>query len=122
MPLRCLIVDDSSCFLDAARTLLEGGGFAVEVASNGEQALGQAESCRPDVILVDVFLGEESGLDLARRLVDGGRRDGPTVILISTHSEADLSALIAASPAAGFLTKEELSTAAIQRIVGTHAG
>ena len=40
---------------------------------------------------------------LARRLVEDGLGDGAAVILISTHAEADLADLIAASPAAGFL-------------------
>jgi hypothetical protein len=38
------------------------------------------------------------------------------VILISTHSEADLAELIALSPAAGFLTKAALSATTIRRI------
>jgi FixJ family two-component response regulator len=66
---------------------------------------------------VDVFLGEESGLKLARRLAEDGHGSGATLILISTHAEADLADLIAASPAAGFLPKTELSAEAIRRIV-----
>jgi two-component system, NarL family, nitrate/nitrite response regulator NarL len=44
------------------------------------------------------------------------------VILISTHAEADLADLIAASPAAGFLPKAELSAKAIRRIVAERPG
>ena len=68
-------------------------------------------------ILVDIFLGEESGFELARHLAEDGRGQGDaaTVILISTHAEADLADLIAASPAAGFLPKAELSAKAIRR-------
>ena len=73
---------------------------------------------------VDIFLGEESGLDLARHLVEDGhgQGDAATVILISTHAEADLADLIAASPAAGFLPKAELSAKAIGRIVAGRPG
>jgi len=69
---------------------------------------------RPDVVLVDIFLGDESGLKLARRLAEG---KAATVILISTHAEADLGDLIAESPAAGFLPKADVSAEAIRRIV-----
>ena len=100
VPLRSLIVDDSKAFLEAARALHEQLHLSVAVASTGAEALQRAETFRPDVILVDVFLGDESGLELAMQLVEGG--NGPTVILISTHAEADLVDLIAASPAAGF--------------------
>jgi DNA-binding NarL/FixJ family response regulator len=71
---------------------------------------------RPDVVLIDIFLGEESGLDLARRLTDEGRTDGSTVILMSTHAQDDVANLVADIPA-GFLSKDELTGEAIRRIV-----
>ena len=114
----CLIVDDNASFLEAARILLEREGLSVAgVASTGADALRQVEALHPDVVLVDIFLGEESGLDLTRRLVQDGVVHEAPVILISTHSEADLEDLITASPAAGFLPKAELSASAIRRIV-----
>jgi CheY-like chemotaxis protein len=116
--IRCLIVDDNRSFLEAARDLLEREGLSVEgLASTGADALRQAEALRPDVVLVDVFLGNESGLELARRLVENGCGNQAIVILISSHAEADLADLIATSPAAGFLPKTELSARAIRRIV-----
>jgi len=116
--IRCLIVDDHQPFLEAASTLLEREGLeVVGVASSGDETLDQAEALRPDVILVDVFLGEESGLELARRLVGNGRPDSTAVILISSHQAADLGDLIVASPADGFITKAELSAAAIRDVL-----
>jgi DNA-binding NarL/FixJ family response regulator len=117
MPVRCLIVDDNRGFLEAARTLLERQGLTIAgVASTSADALLEAETLRPDVVLVDVSLGEESGLDLARRLVTD-HDHGATVILISTRTEADLADLVALSPAAGFLSKSELSADAIRRFM-----
>jgi CheY-like chemotaxis protein len=114
--MRCVIVDDNEAFLEVARTLLEQEGLSVAgVASTGTDALRQITSLHPDVVLIDVFLGEESGLDLARRLAEDGHGDGATLILISTRP--DLRGLMAASPAAGFLPKAELSAGAIRRIV-----
>ena len=114
----CLIVDDNASFLEAARILLEREGLSVAgVASTGADALRQVEALRPDVVLVDIFLGEESGLDLTKRLVQDGVVHEAPVILISTHSQADLEDLITASPAAGFLPKAELSASAIRGIV-----
>jgi DNA-binding NarL/FixJ family response regulator len=118
---RVLIVDDSSTFLGAARVLLERQGLSiVGVASTTAEALRRGAELSPDVVLVDVMLGGESGFELARRLAahDGhGGPDGPAVILISTHAEADLSDLIVESPAAGFLTKGDLSAEAIRRLL-----
>ena len=100
MTLRCLIVDDSPRFLDAARGLLEYQGVTVVgVASNSAEALRRAEELRPDVTLVDVDLGGESGLELARRLDGAAGVARAAVILISTHAEQDYAELIATSPA-----------------------
>jgi DNA-binding NarL/FixJ family response regulator len=87
----------------------------VGVAATAGDALRQVEALRPDVILVDIFLGAESGLALAARLeeIDGE----PAVILISTHAEGDVSALISGSGVAGFLPKAELSAEAVRLIV-----
>jgi DNA-binding NarL/FixJ family response regulator len=111
--LRCLIVDDSSRFLAAARGLLERQGMVVVgVASSGAQALRLVEELRPDVTLVDIDLGGESGLDVARQL--SGVATPTPVILTSTHAEEDFASLIAASPAIGFLPKAALSAGAIR--------
>jgi DNA-binding NarL/FixJ family response regulator len=118
MPIRALIVDDNQSFLDAARVLLEREGLVVAgVALNSAEAVRQAERLRPNLVLVDISLGEESGVDLARRLVDDGLVDGATVVLISTRSEDDVVDLIAESPAVGFLPKAELSASAICELV-----
>jgi CheY-like chemotaxis protein len=118
MPIRSLIVDDNRSFLEAARVLLEREGLTVaDVATTGDEALRKAETLRPDVVLVDVSLGEESGFDLVRRLVDDDLGNEAVVVLISTLAETDIADLIAESPAAGFLAKEDLSASAIRRIV-----
>jgi DNA-binding NarL/FixJ family response regulator len=122
MTLRCLIVDDSRLYLDAARALLEREGIEVAgVASGTAEALLLAEALQPDVILVDIVLGEESGLDLVRLMSEDSRAAGAAMILISTHTEADFSALIEESPAAGFIPKPELSAAAIRRTLAGRA-
>ena len=89
------------------------------VASTGAEALARVEAVRPEVVLVDIFLGGESGLELTRRLAEEVL--DATVILISTHREADLAELIATSPAAGFLPKAELSADAIRRMLDGRA-
>ncbi len=120
MPLRCLLVDDNEAFLEAASLLLEREGVTVVgVASTIAEALPQARALQPDLILVDIGLGNESGFDLARLLARGGQGgQGADVILISTGAEADYAELIAESPAAGFLAKSELSARGISRILG----
>jgi DNA-binding NarL/FixJ family response regulator len=119
MALRCLLVDDSSPFIEAARVLLSQQGMQiVGTASTGVEALRLAEELLPDVVLVDIDLGGESGFELSRRLVQETTLSAGNVILISTHSEADFADLIAESPAVGFLSKSDLSADAIRELLG----
>jgi DNA-binding NarL/FixJ family response regulator len=119
MSLRCVIVDDSPGFVAAARSLLERQGLTVlGVASNCAEGLRLAAELRPDVVLVDIDLGSESGFELARRLDQMEGSTPAPVILISTHSEEDYADLIADSPALGFLSKTVISASAIRHLLG----
>ena len=118
MALRCLIVDDTLSFCEAARDLLEGQGVAVVgYASSGAEAIRSVEELRPEVALVDIDLGADSGFDLVRRLADDVDGDAPRVILISTHDEREFVKLIESSPAVGFLAKTELSAERIYQLL-----
>jgi CheY-like chemotaxis protein len=117
LSLRCLIVDDSGEFLAAARATLEREGIlVVGVATTKAEALERVIELRPDVVLVDVGLGDESGFEVARRIAEE-QQDEPTVILISTRAEGDFGDLISSSSAAGFLSKSRLSAGAIRAIL-----
>jgi len=72
---------------------------------------------RPDIVLVDMALGGECGLDLAEMLAGEGSSNAPVVVLISAYSPCDIAELVAGSPAAGFLPKSDLSSEAIRKIV-----
>jgi DNA-binding NarL/FixJ family response regulator len=108
MSLQCVIVDDNEPFLAVARAMLERQGLAVvAVAANGAEAL------RPDVALVDISLGGESGFEVGRQIT----AHVGSVILISSQDGDDYAELIAESPAVGFLSKADLSADAIQRLL-----
>ncbi|HEX8134318.1 MAG TPA: response regulator transcription factor, partial [Actinomycetes bacterium] len=95
--LRLLLIDDSPRFLQAARGLLERQGLTVVgVAAHGSEALRQAQALRPDLTLVDIDLGGESGFELARRLHQEAGLAPGELILISVHDPDDFAELIAA--------------------------
>lgn len=120
--MRCLIVDDSAGFADAARGLLECQGLSVVgVASASGEALRLFEELRPDVTLVDINLGWESGFELAEQLHRIGGATPSPVILISTHAAQDFADMIESSPAVGFLSKSALTGSAIRDLVGGSA-
>jgi DNA-binding NarL/FixJ family response regulator len=118
MTLRCLIVDDSEAVLRAAADALDREGLIIAgVATNGADAVRLVGELEPDVVLVDIALGAESGFDVIRRLVRGLEETGARAILISTHDGVDFEDLIAESAAIGFLSKSDLSAEAIVRVL-----
>jgi DNA-binding NarL/FixJ family response regulator len=128
MSLRCLIVDDSDLFRDAARDLLERDGVTVVgLASTGAEALERAEELKPEVVLLDICLGSDSGFDVARWLEDRARATSgqdwrPAIILVSTHAEDELVELIDQSPAIGFVPKPALSGKRIMELLAGRPG
>jgi DNA-binding NarL/FixJ family response regulator len=88
----------------------------VGVAASGGEATRIVDDLSPDVVLVDIDLGDESGFDVARAL-GAGAQPPPPVILISTHDEQEVADLVAASPAIGFLAKIDLNADAIRALL-----
>ena len=89
----------------------------VGVASSGAEALRLYEQLRPDVTLVDVNLGEESGFTVIEQLHHAGSATPLPLILISFQDEQEISDRIAASPALGFLHKKALTADVIRDLV-----
>ena len=77
-PMRALIVEDYAPVRDAVQEGLVEAGFAVDVASNGEEGLWLAQAHPYDVVILDIMLPKLSGLDVLRRL----RRDGSKLAIL----------------------------------------
>jgi DNA-binding NarL/FixJ family response regulator len=103
--------------------LLEGQGLTVlGCANSASEAVRSVRELRPDVALVDIDLGADSGFDVARRLVEDIDGDTPKIILVSTHDEREFFKLIESSPAVGFISKTELSAERIYRLLEQAGG
>lgn len=111
-----LIVDDNSAFRAAARQLLERAGFSVVAeAESGAGGVEEAKAHSPDLAIVDVQLPDFDGFEVAARLSE--LEAAPRVILISSLDGADFGALVAGSPALGFVPKAELSASLIHGLL-----
>jgi DNA-binding NarL/FixJ family response regulator len=117
MALSCLIVDDSKEFLASAAGLFSSqeGLDVVGLASTGTDALRLLAALRPDVVLVDVELGDEDGIDLARRMTSAG--SAASVILISVRDRSEFAELIGGCGAVGFVRKDALDAQTIADLV-----
>jgi CheY-like chemotaxis protein len=117
-PEAILIVDDHDGFRRLARGMLEAAGFTVAEAATGAEATQAVRTVRPGLVLLDIGLPDFDGFEVARRLAAVPAGDpAPVVVLTSTRDARDYGARIAASPAAGFLPKDELSGAALRRFL-----
>jgi DNA-binding NarL/FixJ family response regulator len=107
-----LIVDDHPTFRATARMLLEAEGYdVVGEAPDGYSAIAAAGELAPDLVLLDVNLPDLDGFAVAARIT--GKDDSPAVVLVSSRDSSDFGPLVKGSGARGFISKGELSGAAI---------
>jgi two-component system response regulator EvgA len=113
-----LIIDDHDGFRRSAAALLEADGFVVVGdAETGALGLELATELRPDVVLVDVGLPDADGFDVARDVAALGA--GSLVVLTSSRDAASYGPRVAASAAAGFVPKDELSGESIRSVAAS---
>jgi DNA-binding NarL/FixJ family response regulator len=113
-----LIVDDHESFRSFVRSMLSSEGFDIAgEAGDGESALAQVAELHPDVVLLDVQLPGPDGIEITHELAKLDRP--PLMILTSSRDAADYGSRLASSPAIGFVPKEELSGAALAKLVAS---
>jgi CheY-like chemotaxis protein len=107
VPVSVVIVDDHPAFRRAARELLRARGHAVlGEADCAARALELVARLAPEAVLLDVQLGDECGLDVARALTHA--HPGLRVLLVSGACDLDPEA-VRASGACGLLHKSRLA-------------
>jgi DNA-binding NarL/FixJ family response regulator len=117
MQSRVLIVDDHPGFRGEARTLLESAGYeVVGEAATAQAASAAAASLQPDLVILDIGLPDGSGLDATADI--RAAAPGTAVVLVSVRPATDYGRRLAESGALGFISKAELSAAAIDRVIG----
>jgi DNA-binding response OmpR family regulator len=82
-----LIVDDEPKIIQLTRDYLEAAGFKVFAAVNGEQALNLHRSEKPDLIVLDLGLPDQDGLDVCREIRK--ESDVPIIMLTARGEESD---------------------------------
>jgi twitching motility two-component system response regulator PilH len=82
-----LIVDDSPTELHLFQNMLQKSGFETLVADSGEEGIRQAETSRPDCILMDVVMPGMNGFQATRKLTQDPRTSSIPVIMITTKDQ-----------------------------------
>ena len=100
---KILLVDDERAITDNLAPFLERTGFAVEVAVDGEDALGKAARSAPDLIVSDILMPRLDGREMLRRLRQAG--DWTPVILLTQVGESTERAMALEEGADDYLNK-----------------
>jgi len=116
MPTRVLVVEDSATQAEAIRGLLEGAGYEVAAAANGQDGLAAFNGRACDVVISDVVMpGSMDGYELCRRIKATHRRDTPVVLLTSLADPLDIIRGLECG-ADHFLTKPYQSDHLLERL------
>jgi two-component system, response regulator PdtaR len=115
---RCVIVDDDDRFIRVVSGLLVGDGFhVVGAACDRAQGLRLVADVSPDVALVDLCLGRDSGTELIADIARTALAARVFMILVSACAEDELREVFELSAADGYLPKPNLSGGAIRQLL-----
>lgn len=120
--IRVVLVDDHAVLRAGLRALINAESDMVVVgeAADGQEAIEQARSLRPDVIVMDIAMPVLNGLEAMQRIVELGL---PTRILVLTmHSEEQYLMKVLQSGGAGYLLKASADTELMEAIRTVHRG
>lgn len=98
-----LVVDDDKAILDSVKLILDDEGYQVLTEEDGGAAEDKARKALPDLILLDLWLPDSSGIEVLKRLKNHKETKSIPVILISALSNAQ--ALSRRTQAADFIAK-----------------
>jgi len=100
---RVLVADDELILGNTLNKILGDQGYAVTVCTKGEEFPGVFSATKPDIVLLDIYLGEINGIQLLQRLRSEGW-DTP-VIMMTAHSDVSLAVQAMKEGAADFVVK-----------------
>jgi DNA-binding NarL/FixJ family response regulator len=122
VPIRVLLADDHTLVRESLAGLLQaaGGIQVVAQAADGVAAVAAAQTCRPDVVVVDISMPRLNGIDVIRRL----RSEVPDarVLVLTMHEEHEYVLHAVRAGAAGYLLKEAATAELIAAVRNLHAG
>lgn len=88
---RILALDDNKDILSVLRYILEESGYEVDTLSDGHHLFEQIEEHTPDLILLDIMLGDMDGRALCKDVkTKEETHDIPVILISATHNVSDI--------------------------------
>jgi DNA-binding NarL/FixJ family response regulator len=117
--MRIFLVDDHPSILNALRTIFMGSGHKIcGTATSLTLAMQELRGCGPDLVVVDLSLSGESGLDLISPLVEKGIQ----VLIYSMHEDAATLRRALQAGASGYVAKREPLSILLEAVKHITAG
>lgn len=91
MASKVLIVDDEPNIVISLQFLMRKAGFETSVARDGDEALTEVESFRPDLVLLDVMMPRRDGFEVCQQLRASGWTDLKIILLTAKGREAEVA-------------------------------
>ena len=116
---RVLTVDDSASMRALLRAALTSGGFEVEQAEDGQEALEWLATNEVDVVLTDINMPRLDGFGLIEKLRETALHADRPILVLTTESSADKKARAKNAGATGWIVKPfdaDKLTAALRRV------
>jgi CheY-like chemotaxis protein len=102
---KILYIDDDDNNGNLMKRVLEAAGYTVLLAPNGSMGLAQANREQPDLILLDIFMPDLDGYEVARRLRGMERTKDTPILAISVSSKEETKQLSTEAGCNGYITK-----------------
>jgi DNA-binding response OmpR family regulator len=119
---KVLVVDDEQDLREAIKTALTYEGFTVETAEDGVEAFNKAHEFKPDLMLLDILMPKQNGIDTLRALrAEEWGRDIPVIIMTVLDDMEKLGDALE-SGAAEYLVKTDISLGTIVEKVKARLG
>lgn len=117
---RVLLADDNPEILDTVTQVLQRDCLLLEAVLDGQSVLRDALTLRPDVIVLDISLGDLTGIEVARHLQEMGCK--AKIVFLTVHENPDFIRAAFEAGASAYVFKSALGTDLIEAIEAVSAG
>lgn len=102
---RILVVDDNPAGVDLMRAQLDGEGYSIDSAGDGEQALEKVSETTPDLVILDIMLPKMSGFEVCKRIKGNEATRSIPVIMVTALNDMESRAKGITAGADEFLSR-----------------